>query len=182
MQGIEGAKPRLPAAENGQVTKEELSALNHEYLRTRNSAMASKAAVAAMELQRRRGELISKHMARLEAAFLVTALRQRMQAEPAPLARRLVAGGFLEEKHLHAVGEMIKATLLAMLVEFAELPGKLGDPNWQDQIDADLRARVDGAGARETDTPSRAKAQAAKAEIRAARRLEQQRQRRAEGA
>ena len=72
-QGVAGAKPRLPKAEqNGEPSsKQELAKLSEEYLRARNEQMRAKAAVAAMELQRRRGELISKR------AFLATDLDPR---------------------------------------------------------------------------------------------------------
>ena len=46
-----------------------------------------------------------------------------MQSEPAQLARRLVAGGDIEETHQHAAQEICKASLLAMLVDLSELPG-----------------------------------------------------------
>ena len=51
--GVGGAKPRVPTGGNGApVTKEQLAALNHEYLRARNTAMAAKAEISALELAR----------------------------------------------------------------------------------------------------------------------------------
>ena len=58
---------------------------------------------------------------------------------------------------------------------------RLMDPNWQDQIDDDLLAQVNGTEAHEPRTPQEAQVKAAKAKIRAARKIETQRQRRAEG-
>jgi hypothetical protein len=94
-QGVEGAKPRIPAGAtpNGSpASKEEFAKLSEEYLRTRNLQMGAKAAVAAMELQRRRGELIPRRMAGLEAAFLLTAFRQNLLGSPVAIARELVVG------------------------------------------------------------------------------------------
>ena len=72
--GVPGSKPRMPKAEqNGSpASKEELSALNHEYLRSRNSQMASKVEISAMELARRRGELLDKKLVYDSVAYVVT--------------------------------------------------------------------------------------------------------------
>ena len=69
-----------------------------------------------------------------------------------------------------------------MLAELANLPARLADPNWCNQIDDDLLAQVTGAEAHEPRTPAEAKAQAAKAKVRHERRIAAQRQRRAQGA
>ena len=64
-QGVARAKPRLAKAEqNGEVSKETLAKLSEEYLRTRNEQMRAKAAVAQMEVERRRGMLIDKRAIR----------------------------------------------------------------------------------------------------------------------
>ena len=173
-QGITGSKPRIPAGGNGKVTQAELGALNREYLNSRNRGQAAKAESAEILLAEKKGTLISKRQAGLEVSFLLSAFRQRVQSEPAQLARRLVAGGFIEEVHQHAAQEIIKASLLAMLVDLSELPRRLAAPNWCNQIDADLRVQVDGS---EPRTPTEAKTRAAKAKVRHDKKIASQRAR-----
>jgi hypothetical protein len=79
----------------------------------------------------------------LQAAYLLIAFRARVLAEPLSLARRLVHGGFLEEKRQHEVQAMIKDDVCAMLKDLANLPSQIADPNWVQKIDSDLRAQVD---------------------------------------
>lgn len=179
--GVTGAKPRVPGAGgNGKPTKEELGALNREYLNSRNRSQAAKAESAEIALMERKGTLVPRRMVALQCAFLLSAFRQRVQSEPTQLARQLVLGGHLEETHQHGAQELIKGALCAMLHELANLPARLADPNWAAQIDDDLLVRVDGVEAGEPRTPQEAKARAAKARGRAARKLETQRVRRAE--
>ena len=67
-----------------------------------------------------------------------------MLAEPLSLARRLVHGGFLEEKRQHEVQAIIKDDVCAMLKDLANLPSQIADPNWVQKIDPDLRAQAEG--------------------------------------
>ena len=52
--------------------------------------MASKAEISALELARRRGELISKQMAFASLSYLLVCFRQRTLLAPTAIARRLV--------------------------------------------------------------------------------------------
>ena len=155
--GVKGSKRRVPGENSAEkadrkVSKVELSRLNRQYLESRNRAQAAKAAAAEMEIAARRGKLISKRLACMQVAYLLTCHRQQVLAEPAILARQLVAGGFLEEKHEHEARELVKSSLSAMLEELSDLPRRVADPAWAEKIDPDLRSQVEGDGETERVT------------------------------
>jgi hypothetical protein len=177
--GISGAKPRVPGAGgNGKVSKEELGALNREYLAARNRSQLAKAADAEMSLQERQGTLVSRRMVALEASFLLTAFRQSLLGSPVTIARELVVAGAIEPGQAHALERALDGRFRKLLNELASLPARLADPNWCNQIEGDLLEQVNGAESQEPRTPTEAKAQAAKAKVRAARKLGTQRARR----
>ena len=130
--GIAGSKPRLPKSEgNGSpASKEELSALNHEYLRSRNSQMASKSALAEMELARMRGALLDKKWVYDSVAYVVTCWRQRCLLSPRTFTTRLVASGLIDAANEHGVLMALDAGMRELLTELANLELKATNPNW----------------------------------------------------
>jgi hypothetical protein len=133
-----------------------------------------------------RNELIEKKLVMLQAAYLLTAFRSRVLAEPSSLARRLVDGGFVAEQRRTEVQEMVKHDLYAMLKDLASLPSQISDPNWVQKIDSDLRSQVedddeeDSAGGF-VDDPSKVRRQAEQAERRREEKTESMRRLREEG-
>jgi hypothetical protein len=173
--GVKGSKPRIE--KDGKVSKAELSRLNREYLHARNSQMRAKASLAEMEAAKRRGELISRNLVALQAAYLLTSFRQRVLSEPGVLISRLLRERLLEEKHQHAAQELIKNDLYEMLNDLSQLPSQVVDQN---DIDEDLAAQVEGIS-EFRQTPSQAKAAAEKARVRREQKAATMREFRAEG-
>jgi hypothetical protein len=97
--------------------------------------------MAETEAQERRGELISRKLVKLQAAFLLSGLRQRVMPFAYTLPRRLVG------KTQHEIALILRQECNAMLRDLAAWPEKMTDPNWFQKIDADLRPAesVDGA-------------------------------------
>ena len=131
-QGIAGSKPR-PPGNGASASKDALARLSAEYLAARNRQMAFKAELGELELKRRRGELVSRYDARLRLGFLLTGLRQRLMSLPYSLPRLLVG------KNEHETGRIVDAEVRSALRDIALCPAKMADPNWQAEIDADLR-------------------------------------------
>jgi hypothetical protein len=99
----------MPKAEqNGEVSKERLAKLSEEYLRTRNQQMRAKAAVAQMELERRRGLLIDKKWAFDSLAYLLVCFRQRALLSPWTIARRLVTLSLVDAANEYGISEAIR--------------------------------------------------------------------------
>jgi hypothetical protein len=140
--GIPGAKPRLPETpSNGSpASKEALARLSAEYLRSRNAQLASKAAMAEMELQRRRGALIGRYDAKVALGFLLTGLRQRLMSLPYALPRRMVG------QSEHAIGRLLDEEMRAALRDIASWPDKMARPGWAEEIAPDLRPPTEVAG------------------------------------
>src|SRR4029077_18214872 len=74
-QGVKGAK--APKPENGKPRLSSrpgprIAQLSEEYLETRNRQMAAKAFMAETEAAQRRGELISRKLVGMQAAYLLT--------------------------------------------------------------------------------------------------------------
>jgi hypothetical protein len=183
--GIQGSKPRLTPSGNGGLS-EEARALDDEYRRQRNETLRLKNGREQMLLGKQRGQLIEKRAVMMQAAYLLSAFRQRVMAEPSSLARRLVDGGFLEEKRRCEVQEMVKNDVYAMLKDLAHLPSQIADPNWIEKIDSDLRAQVDDDEGEDTgggfvEHPSGLRRQAEQAERRREKKTETMRKLRAEG-
>ena len=142
--------------------------------------MAAKAFMAKTEAAKQCGELISRKMVGMQAAYLLTICRQRMLLAPAAIARRLANLALVDPATEHAISEAIREDIHKLLTEVSSLPAQVTDPNWFEKIDPDFRAQVDGAGP-EPRAPVEVKAEAEKAKARREKKLESQRQRRAEG-
>jgi hypothetical protein len=108
--------------------------------------------LAEIALLEKKGTLISRQLAGFQAAYLLTAFRQRVLAEPVEVARRLVAAGLVGPEREHAAVQVLREAACAQLAELAELPRKVIDPDWIAKIDPDFRAQVDGGGG-EPPTP-----------------------------
>ena len=139
-----------------------------------------------MLLAKSRGELIEKRMVMLQAAYLLTAFRQRVMVEPSNLARRLVDGRFVEEQRRAEVQEMVQHDLYAMLKDLANLPSQISDPNWIQKIDGDLRDQVqdddgEAAGGGFVEDPSKLRRKTEQAERRREQKTQVMRRLRAEG-
>jgi hypothetical protein len=140
--GLKGIKPRLEKP-NGKLSREEAQKLDREYRIHRNEALQLRNQREGTLLAKSRNELIEKKLVMLQAAYLLTAFRARVLAEPSSLARRLVDGGFVAEERRCEVQEMIKHDLYRMLRDLANLPSQISDPNWVQKIDWDLRDQVE---------------------------------------
>jgi hypothetical protein len=132
--GVEGSVPRFKSA------REELPELNREYLIRRNAKLQAQAFMAETEAAERRGELISRKLVKLQAAFLLSGLRQRVMSFAYALPQRLVG------KTQHEIAQILREECNAMLRDLAAWPEKMTDPKWMEKIDADLRPAesVDG--------------------------------------
>ena len=146
--GISGAKPRIPKPDgNGAAaTKEALARLSEDYLRARNDQMASKAAIAAMELARRRGELIDKRWAFDSLSYVLVCYRQKALLAHRTIARRLVRLGFIDAANEHGAAMVLDEEIRLLLAELANMPDKVTDPNWlrkleQENVGADTVER-----------------------------------------
>ena len=94
--------------------------------------MNTKALTAEMILAQRRGELIEKSLVTKQAAFLLLSLRQRILAVPDRLARQLV-----NIADVNNVRTILKQAMLALLTELADLPSKVTNPRWLDEVAAE---------------------------------------------
>jgi hypothetical protein len=184
--GIPGLKPRQPKPD-GKLSKEEAHRLDREYRIHRNEALQLRNHREGMLLAKARGQLIEKKLVTLQAAYLLTAFRSRVLAEPSSLVRRLVDRGFVAEERRTEVQKMIKHDLFAMLRDLANLPSQISDPNWTERIDSDLRDQVEddddgkAGGGGFVEDPSKVRRQAEQAEQRREKKTESMRRLREEG-
>jgi hypothetical protein len=134
--GVKGSVPRFKSA------REELPALNREYLIRRNAKLHAQAFMAEVEAAEKSGELISRKRAKLQLGFLLSGLRQRILSFSYALPQRLVG------KNQHEIGQILREECNSMLRDLAAWPEKMTDPKWMEKIDADLRPAesVDGLG------------------------------------
>jgi hypothetical protein len=177
--GVPKSKPRLPGAEpNGEpASKDEIAKLSREYLAARNRQMASKAAVAEMELAQRRGELISRKLAFSQLGYLLVAFSQRTLQAPVKIARRLVSLGFVNPTKQLPVSEALTEDIHKLLTELSDLPEKVTDPYWLEGLEAE----EDQTMGERPQTPGELKAEQAKAEHRRKQKAATMRKLRAEG-
>jgi ribosomal protein S21 len=184
--GLKGIKPRLEKP-NGKLSREEAHKLDREYRIHRNQALQLRNHREGMLLAKSRGQLIEKKLVTLQAAYLLTAFRSRVLAEPSSLVRRLVDRGFVAEERRTEVQKMIKHDLFAMLRDLANLPSQISDPNWVQKIDSDLRDQVEDGDDREVsaggfvEDPSTERRRTEQAERRRERKTETMRKLREEG-
>jgi hypothetical protein len=125
--GVKNAKPRLSSRPGPKIGK-----LSEEYLTVRNRQMSVKARTAEMILAQQRGELIEKRLIERQAAYLLLSLRQRVLAVPDRLARQLV-----NIADVNKARAILKKAMLALLTELADLPSKVTNPRWLDEVAAE---------------------------------------------
>ena len=114
-----------------------------------------------MAVAQKKGTLICRRLAALQAAYLLTSFRQRVLSEPGALISRLLRERLIETKHQHAIQALIKNDLFEMLNDLSQLPSQVVDEN---NIDEDLAAQVEGIS-EFRQTPWQAKAAAEKARV-----------------
>ena len=92
----------------------------------------------AMVIALRKGELIKRYDAKVQLSFGITTLRQRLMSFSRSLPPRLV------DKSEHAIGQIIDAEVRSALTDIASWPAKLGRPDWDEEIDEELRPHSGG--------------------------------------
>ena len=122
--GVKNAKPRLSSKPGPQIGK-----LSEDYLRIRNAQMRTKNLAAQMQLAGRRGELIEKRSVEQQAAHLLVALRQAILNVPQTWCRRLLGLNDAAQ-----VQRILREMALSLLGELKDLPAKVTNPDWLDEI------------------------------------------------
>lgn len=112
--------------------KTEPPELSREYLEIRNAQMRTKNLTAEMNLAERREELIEKRLVERQAAYLLVALRQRILGVPHAYARRILGLKDATE----AMG-ILREAMTELLNEIKDLPGKVTNPRWLDELEGD---------------------------------------------
>jgi hypothetical protein len=84
--------------------------------------MASKAAISAMELARRRGELIPKREVKDMISYALACFRQRTLLSYRNIARRLVTMGLADSAKEHAVSQVVQEEAHSLLNELGRMP------------------------------------------------------------
>ena len=147
--GVAGAKPRIPAGGNGAaVTKAQLAALSHAYLESRNRAQLARAETSEIALLERKGLLVARKTVALQCAFLLSAFRQGLLSSSVAIARETAVRCGLEPSAEHALARGLDGRFRELLGELAGLPARLMDPAWASKIDSDLLEQVEGASSR----------------------------------
>jgi hypothetical protein len=179
--GVAGSKPRLSkSAGNGASSKEEFAKLSHEYLEIRNRTQSAKAFLAETQASRQRGELIDKKWAFDSLSYLLVCYRQKALLAHRAIARRLVRLGFIDAANEHSTARVLDEEIRSLLVELANLPGKVTDPDWlktleKENVGADERDR------RQATTPKEHQREQARVEHRRQKQTEAKRKERAKG-
>ena len=78
----------------------------------------------------RRGELIERRLVECQAAYLLTAMRQRILRLPAECAPQLA--GLTD---VHGIRMVLEGAARAALDEIEDLPSKVTDPNWLESLE-----------------------------------------------
>jgi hypothetical protein len=129
--GVTGSKSRLSkSAGNGASSKEEFARLSREYLEIRNRTQSAKAFLAETQASRQRGELIDKKRAFDSLSYLLVCYRQKALLAHRTIARRLVRLGFIDAANEHGTAMVLDEEIRLLLVELANMPDKVTDPNW----------------------------------------------------
>ena len=133
--GIMGSKANVPPNGKARLSSRpgaRIATLSEEYLQMRNAKLRAQSFLAQVQADQRRGELIRKYDAKVALGFLLTGMRQRLMSFAYALPRQL------EGKNQHEIGRIIDAEVRSALKDIASWPGKMADPGWCHQIDADL--------------------------------------------
>jgi hypothetical protein len=143
---------RLPGIKtNGKpASKEEISRLSREYLKIRNDHQRVKMLSAQMTLAQERGQLIEKRLVEQQAAYLLVALRQRILAVPHAYARRI-----LGLKDVTEAIVILRQAMVELLNEIKDLPDKVTNPRWLDELGADDGEPVPSSTGRKRFSKSR---------------------------
>jgi hypothetical protein len=132
--GVKNAKPRLSSKPSPKIGK-----LSEEYLEIRNAQMRTKNLTAEMILAERRGELIEKKLVEQQAAYLLVALRQAILNVPQTWCRRLMGLNDAAQ-----VSRILREMALSLLGEIKDLPSKVTNPEWLDEIEKDTPPQAKG--------------------------------------
>jgi hypothetical protein len=107
-------------------------AVDSELTRARTQLARLRSERDAMVIAQRKGQLIARYDVKLALGFLLTGLRQRLMSLAYALPRRLAG------QNEHAIGQIIDQEVRSALRDVASWPQKLGNPGWQEEVDADL--------------------------------------------
>jgi hypothetical protein len=130
--GVIGSRPRserkndLPNRQSEEVQK-----LSKRYLRIRNEQMSLKAQQAAMLLAKARDELVLKSLVERQASFLLVALRQKILSMPLTYSQRLLNIGDVK-----VMNRMLREMAISLLNELMDLPSKVVNPDWLEELEA----------------------------------------------
>ena len=150
--GIAGLKPRAPKPEgDGRLSKQESHALDREYREQRNETLKLKNSRERMLQARARGELIETRLVRLQASFLLTAMRRAALALPQAYCDRLAAAGDPLE-----VKTILDEAMRGLLTEVADLPNRIDAAAWEKFL-AGQDTPDDGSPAESEGKPAKAR-------------------------
>ena len=117
--------------------------VDSELTRARTALAKLRCERDAIAISLRKGELLRKCDTKLQLGFLLTGLRQRLMSFAHALPPRLAG------QSEHTIGQIIDQEVRSALRDIAVWPQKLADPNWSEQIDADLLpTEVNGANSK----------------------------------
>lgn len=119
-----GERPVTPASE--ELTK----------MRTRLTE--TRAMSAEMLLAKAREELVERRLVEKQTAYLLVSLRQRILTVPSAYARRILNLGDLRQ----AKGILTEA-MLSLLHELQDLPAKVTNPHWLQELESEERRASD---------------------------------------
>jgi hypothetical protein len=114
--------------------------LDGELTKARTTLAKLRAERDSITIGLRRGELIRKYDVKLALGFLLTGMRQRLMSFAYALPPRLAG------KDAHGIGRILDEEVRAALKDVATWPERMANPNWSEEIDADLRPAPEVAG------------------------------------
>jgi hypothetical protein len=94
--------------------------------------MRTKNLAAEMQIAERRGELIEKSLIERQAAYLLVALHQAILNVPQTSCRRLTSLNDAAQ-----ISRILREMALSVLNEIKDLPAKVTNPEWLDEIEQD---------------------------------------------
>jgi phage terminase Nu1 subunit (DNA packaging protein) len=123
-------KPKIPPVpEDGDLPQFELNkrltAAKIKETQSREHAQRTREKTLRMQLAVARGELVTH-----QAAFIFTAIRQKLLAVPQAYSRQL-----LNISDRHVMVERLTAIMHEQLKDLADFPRKVIDPNWLQSLD-----------------------------------------------